>query len=120
MTNRPGESLTTPVNSPDGNPFPAPARWIGENRPASSTDPADVTISKDMEIKSFHVAVRMRDNGGTVSSTDASTRRIRAAVAKAGAGVYYKFDNGTQEAVIIKPESQVPLLGWLATQEGMQ
>lgn len=50
-----------------------------------------------------------------IKCTDAATRRIRAEVAKAGDGAYYVFDYATQEAVIMKPESQVSLLEFLET-----
>jgi len=41
-------------------------------------------------------------------------RSIRTAVAKAGEGAYHTFDYATQEAVILKPESQIPLPDYLA------
>lgn len=46
--------------------------------------------------------------------TDASTRRIRAAVERAGEGAYHVFDYMTQEAVIMRPTRQVPIAEYVA------
>jgi hypothetical protein len=114
---RAGQTLTTPVNTSTGEPCPKPAYWVGESPACIITDFADVLISKDVEVKRFHVAVRTGDNGLRIKCTDGATRRIRAAVAKAGEDAYYVFDYMTQEAVILKPEAQLPLLDYLAEEE---
>jgi hypothetical protein len=111
---RAGQSLTTPANTLEGNPFPKPAYWVAATPGCVITDPAEVLISHDAEVKRFRVALRMGDNGLKVKCTDGATRRIRAAVAKAGEGAYHVFDYETQEAVILKPEKQVPLADYLA------
>ena len=58
----------------------------------------------------------MSDGGPSIKCTDGASRRIRAEVAKAGDDAYYIYDYSTQVAVILKPESQVPLLEYLAKQ----
>jgi hypothetical protein len=111
---RPGDSVTTPVTMSDGQPYPKPYWWVAAQPGCIITGFADVLVSKDVEVRRFHVAVRLGDNGLKYKCTDGASRRIRAAVAKAGKGAYYQFDYDTQEAVIFKPDSQVPLLDWLA------
>ena len=58
-------SLTTPANDADGQPFPKP-HWKVASQPARIiTDPAEVMVSKDIEVKRFHVAVRCGNQGLT-------------------------------------------------------
>jgi hypothetical protein len=114
---RAGQSLTTPATDPDGSPFSKPVWWVGSKPECIITDPDEVLISKDVEVKRFHVALRTGSQGLQIKCTDGATRRIRAAVAKAGEGAYYVFDYSTQEAVILKPESQVPLADYLAAEQ---
>ena len=98
-----GTSWTTPLNDAQGQPKSKPT-WEAGNQPIRIiTDPAEVVISKDAEVKRFRVAVRMGSQGLMLKVTDAGTRRIRAAVEKAGKGAYYRFDYETQEAVIYAP-----------------
>jgi hypothetical protein len=109
----PGFSMTTPVLTGDLKPYPKP-HWKVENQPSRIiTDAAEVVVSEDVEVKRFHIAVRMGSQGLTLKLTDASTRRVRKEVEKAGEGAYYTFDYGTQEAVIMKPAKQTPLLDYL-------
>lgn len=110
---RPGKTLTAPVNTSTGDPSPKPAWWVDSAPACIITDPADVIIATDVEVKRFHVAVRSGANGLLVKCTDASSRRVKTAVAKAGKGAYHVFDYSTQEAIILKPESLTPLLDWL-------
>lgn len=84
-----GKSWTAPVNDEHGQPKGKPS-WQADSKPCRIiTDPADVIVSQDKEVKRFHVAVRMGASGTRMKLTDGSTRKLRAAVAKAGAGAYY-------------------------------
>jgi hypothetical protein len=114
---RAGQTLTTPAVSPEGKQFPKPVYWVDSTPAIIITDPAEVLISKDVEVKRFHVALRRGDNGLKVKCTDGASRRIRAAVAKAGEGAFHTFDYSTQEAVILKPELLIPLLEYLAAEQ---
>lgn len=107
---RAGETLTTPLHTAEGEPYPKPVWWVGDTPECIITSLADVLISNDIEVSRFKVALRMGRAGLKITCTDASTRRIRAAVAKAGEGAYHVFDYETREAVILKPESQTSLL----------
>ena len=113
----PGDSWTTPVNGGDAKPKSKPT-WEAANEPERIiTDPADVVVSVDKEVKRFHIAIRMGRQGMSLKLTDGSTRKVEKAVEKAGDGAYYRFDYETQEAVIFAPESTTPLTDYMAQQE---
>ena len=108
-----GRTMTTPVQNQDGTPAGKP-HWKMDSTPARIiTDPAEVWVSKDVEVKRFHVGVRMGGQGLSWKVTDGGSRRIHKEVMKAGEGAYHQFDYDTQEAVIMKPESQIPLTEYL-------
>lgn len=108
----PAASWTTPALDAEGKPSTKPT-WEAASTPERViTDISDVLVSVDKEVKRFRVGVRMGSQGLMLKVTDGGTRRIRAAVAKAGAGAYHIFDYGTQEAVIMAPEKQIPLDEW--------
>ena len=108
----PGASWTTPALDKDGKPYGKPT-WQCANEPERHiTDPAEVIVSVDKVVKRFHVGVRMGANGLQLKVTDGGSRRIRHEVAKAGEGAYHEFDYSSQDAVILKPERQIPLTEW--------
>lgn len=103
----PGQSWTTPVNDSAGYPKHKP-HWSSETEPHRIiTDPAEVVVSVDKEVRRFHVAVRMGGQGFSLKVSDGGSRKIRSAVAKAGEGAYHVFDYDTQEAVIMAPAGQM-------------
>lgn len=105
----PGASWATPARQEDGTPTTKPT-WQAANQPHVITDPADVVVSVDREVKRFHVAVQ-RGGGLSFEVTPGGSRKIRAAVARAGDGAYHVFDYGTQEAVIMAPTGPaIPIL----------
>lgn len=111
---RPAQSLTTPALTAEGQPSSKPAYWVGKQPERIITDPAEVLVSTDVEVRRFRVALRLSSNGLTTKCTDASSKRIRKAVAKAGEGAFYLFDYATQEVVIFKNVGQTPLTEWKA------
>lgn len=114
----PGYRALSPALDKDGNPYPKPS-WKVDSRPMLVvTDPAKIVLALDVEVRRFHVAVRVGGSGLKFKLTDASSDRVRRAVAKAGEGAYYGFDYGTQEAVIWKPESTMTLAEWMAAARG--
>jgi hypothetical protein len=105
---------TAPVNGADGLPLPKQS-WAMQNEPCRIiTDPAEVVVEVPREVKRFRVGVRLGAQGMQLKVTDGGTRRIRAAVAKAGDGAWYEFDYGAQEAVIYVAVSSVPIAVWAA------
>jgi ribosomal protein S6 len=105
-----GEQMLTPALT--GKEPTAKPHWSVANTPRVITDAKQVLVAKDKEVRRFHVAVRMGGQGLSLKVTDGGTRRIRAAVAKAGEGAYYTFDYDTQEAVIWVCEQTVSLPKW--------
>lgn len=111
----PGQTWTTPARQLDGTPT-KPGHWKMEPEPAFVVESSDdVTVFTDKEVKRFHVAIK-KGYGFRIECTDASSRKIKAAVAKAGPGAYYVFDYESQEAVIMAPDSKCTLTEWIARQ----
>lgn len=112
----PGASWTGPLNAEDGTPKTKPT-WQAEDTPSRIiTDPDEVVVSEDAEVKRFHVGVRMGGQGFMLKVTDGGSRRIRREVSKAGENAYYVFDYDTQEAVIMAPKgTMVPIAEYAKT-----
>jgi hypothetical protein len=109
----PGASWSTPALTPNGLPTAKPT-WQAEDKPSRIiTSPDDILVSIDKEVKRFRVAIRHGSQGFSSECTDASSRKIKQALSKAGNGSYHLFDYETQEAVIMIPESQCTLTKWL-------
>ncbi len=106
----PSASWTTPARTEDGQPYQKPT-WQAAAAPARHiTSADDVEVVTANEVKRFHVGVRQA--GLSIKVTDGGSRRIRAAVEKAGEGAWYEFDYSTQEAIILVPGKVVPLNEW--------
>ncbi len=110
----PDASWSTPALTTEGQPSQRPTPEAAASPSRIITDINDVAVAVDREVKRFRVAVRVGAQGFMMKCTDASTRRIRKEVLRAGDGAYYEFDYGTQEAVIYAPERTVPLAEWRA------
>lgn len=111
-----GTSWTTPAQTTEGTPTPQPTQEADSKPSKVITDPALVKVLVPREIKRFRVAIRRSGNGIYLKCTEASTRRINAAVAKYP-GSWYVFDHGTQEAVILASDSERSLADWATQQE---
>lgn len=114
----PGASWTCPLLDPDGRIKPKPTWEAADHPERVITDPDEIEISVDKEVKRFHIGIRMGRQGTMLKVTDGGTRRIRAAVAKAGEGAYYMFDYDTQEAVIMAPTGKNTALAEYIAQQG--
>lgn len=109
----PGQSWSTPLRTAEGLPAPKPHPWKAESAPSRViTDPKEVLVVEDKEVKRFHVAVRPGGNGLIIKCTDASSARIRREEEKAGKGSFHEFDHWTKEAIIYAPASQMTLAEW--------
>ena len=111
----PCKTWTGPLNDANGNPVTKPDWQAGEIT-RHITDPDEVVVEVPKEIKRFHVAVRRGSQGFTLKLTDASTKRLRVAVAKISRDynkeAWYDFSYSTQEAVIFIAGSETPLNEW--------
>jgi hypothetical protein len=117
----PGKSWSTPATIRKGDcegqtgdeiiPYPKVSWQMQETPEFVVKDPTLIDVFVDEEVKRFHVAVRQA-GGFRFKCTDASSRRIRKEVEKAGKGAYYEFDYDMQEAVILRPSKKITLLDW--------
>lgn len=89
--------------------------WEAANTPSRIiTDPADVIVDEPKEARRFHVAIRPSAQDMSFKLTDASTARVRKAVATCGLDAWYVFDYDRQDAVIFVPGRSTPLNEWVA------
>ena len=107
----PGKTWTTPALSKDGKPTEKP-HWAAGKVLATITDISKVTVTVPKQVRRFHVAIRLGANGLKVKLTDGASRRVRAALAKAGEDSWHEFDYMTQDALIFVPGEKVPLKDW--------
>jgi len=114
----PGKSWCTPVLNDKGELIQKPT-WESASEPSEIfLSPDEIGVTKDEEVKRFHVAVRVKYFDGpfgiprSLVCTPGGTRRIERAVAKAGNGAWYRFDYETQEAVIMAPVDIMTLTEW--------
>lgn len=111
-----GTSWTTPALTGEGKPSGKPS-WQAANEPDKViADPSRIAVVGEKVVRRFHVGTRMAGSGMALKVTDGGTRRIHAAVAKAGPDAYYRFDYGSYEnAVIVVPEFKCSLDKWSET-----
>jgi hypothetical protein len=111
----PGASWTAPYKDDQGVVKGKPT-WEADEKPERIiTDPSEIVVLVPKEVKRFHVAVR-RGDGLSLKLTDASSRKVRAAVAKAGEGAWYVFDYMFQDAVIYVADKEQPIAEFIAAQ----
>ena len=92
--------------------------WAAAPLPEVVTDPAQVIVLELAEVRRFHVAVRRGSQGLSWKLTDASSRKVRAAVKQAQVKhphAEYQFDYEKQEAIILAGD-WLPLPAWQAKQ----
>lgn len=111
----PGASWSAPVRDAEGNTNGKP-NWQTDSAPERIiTDPNDVEVVTEREVKRFRVAVRFASGGMSLKVTDAGSARIRREVAKAAkkyGDAWHTFDYSTQEAVILVADQTLPLSEW--------
>lgn len=117
----PGKTWTTPLLKEDGSASGKP-HWAASTEPVRViTSPSDVVVEVGQEVKRVKIALRRGANGMKIKLTDASTKKVYAAIdkakAKAGAA-WYEFDG--DQAVIYASAGLKPLTEWLeGTREGV-
>ena len=110
----PGVSMSSPALTPEGKPTPKPHWKLAAEPSRVITSASEIDVVTWKEVKRFHVGVRRGSQGMSIELTDGATRKLRAAVAKAGEGATYRFDYEEQAAVILVPSEVVPLDQWSA------
>lgn len=107
-----GQTWSTPISDSEGNAATKP-HWSATDTPIRIiTNAVDILVDTPREVKRFHVAIRRGSQGLSLKVTDGGTRRIRAAVDKAGPEAWHEFDYGSQEAVILVPGATMSLDEW--------
>jgi len=117
----PGKSWSSPALNKDGTPTTKPSWECGNSPERVITSAADIDVVTEIEVKRFRIAVRRGAQGMMLKLTDASTRRVRAACAKAEETAKwsnYHFDMETQEVIITVPSDIVPLDKWMEEHDG--
>lgn len=113
----PAGSWTSPVRDANGVVSTKP-NWQCSNTPERViTDIKDVEVITPREVGRFHVGVKR--SGMKVVLTDGASRKVRAAVDKAGDNAWYGLDYVNQEAVIYVPGEVVGLEEWAAQMAGV-
>ena len=108
----PGSSWTTPANKEDGTPTAKPSWELADKPERIITDASECEVITAKEVKRFHVAIRRGSEGFSFKLTDASSRKVKEAVKKAGNEAWYEFDYGSQECVILVPGTKINLVDW--------
>lgn len=119
----PGREATTPVLDATGHPAPKPGWWAADEPFEIITDPAEVGVIRERELKRFHVGVRMGGNGMSLKVTDGGTRRIESETDKAREKfgmAWYVFDYGDEKnaVIMVADGDPVPITEWEKTQKG--
>jgi len=110
-----GASWSTPALTPEGQPYPKPT-WQADSKPERIiTDATEIEVVTRKEVRRFHVGVRQA--GLAFKLTDASSRRLRDAVAKAGKDASHAFDYEAQDAIVTVPDKRVLLSEWIDPQK---
>jgi hypothetical protein len=104
----PTKSWTTPYLTADNTPMPKPS-WEAGEVPRVITDPAEILVTIDTEVKRFEISTESSSDGLYTKLTDASAERLGREVEKAGENSYYGFDYETQEAIIYQNEKLIPI-----------
>lgn len=108
----PGARWVVPVRHPDGTVNEQKPHWGAGRVIRTLTRLDEVEVVTGQLVRKFHVGVRMGSQGMMLKVTEGGSRRIRAAVEKAGDGAWYEFDYSTQDACIYAPGPPQNLAVW--------
>jgi hypothetical protein len=111
------KSWTTPALDKEGNPYSKPHWKVGNAPSDTCTNPDEVMVVTDKEVKRFRVFLRAGSQGFSVKVTAAGSRRIRNTIDKLNEErddkmASYHFDYETQEAVFTVPDKMITLTEW--------
>ena len=101
----PGQSWSAPVVSKEGARLARPHTYAQTEPDFIVTSTDDVVVTQGKEVKRFHVGLER--HGMAYKLTDGGSRRVRAAVEKAGDRAWYEFHG--QDAVIMVPDFEQTL-----------
>lgn len=107
-----GASWTTPARDEDGKPKTKPSWQAADTPERVIEDIAEVFVTIPRLVRKFRVGIRRGAQGMCLKVTDKGSRKIRAAVEKAGDDAWHEFDYDTQEALIFAPDRTLPIVDW--------
>lgn len=114
----PGVTWSMPARGKDGQPNTQKPHWGADKVIRHITDPAEVFVSVPKEVKRIRIALRRGSQGMSFKLTDASSQRVRKAVAdvgeKYGTDAWYAFEG--DEAVIYREDIRCPIARWVGNQ----
>lgn len=87
---------TTPAKTKEGADYPSPHWRFGQEPARTITDPADVEVATDVVVET--ITIKLKSSGHRMVLNNASDRRVRAALERAGEGSYYTFGIGNDPA----------------------
>lgn len=100
LSNPSAGDMYTPARDPDGELTRSP-HWSHPGPPTLVTDITAFLFATEVaEVKRFRVAIACKQFNFKL--TDASSRKLKAAMEEAGEDAFYEVDYATQEAVILK------------------
>ena len=105
----PGASWCTPFRFEDGSEATKPT-WQADNTPAVVVTSMD-EVGVEIPVETTRIRISLIQRGLKVVLTDGSTRKVQAALEKAGEGAFYTFED--KEAVIWQIRGTVALDEWL-------
>ncbi len=107
----PGRRFYTPATLTDGTPSPQP-HWSATDKPECIiTDASAIDVVERHEMKRIRIAVRKGAYGMRLKLTAHSSRKLEAALAKAGEGASYTFEGNS--AIIHAVAHRTSLDKWL-------
>ncbi len=107
----PRRTFYTPATLTDGTPSPRP-HWSATETPERIVkDASEIDVVGRHEVARFRVAIRRGSYGMRWKLTDASSRKLEAALAKAGDGATHAFEDG--HAVVYAVAKRMSLDRWL-------
>jgi len=107
----PGYTVSTPAMT-DGRPTTKPSGKVANEPESIVADATEIDVVTYVEVKRYKLHLRRGDQGLKIKLTDACSRRVRDAVAKAGPGATYMFDG--DEVVILAAGTTCTLAAWAA------
>jgi len=115
----PGQAFT-PALDKDGNRTTRPG-WRYGGKPSSIvTDASDVTVLRCEKFKSFHVSTK-KGGGFSIVLTDASSRKLKKELERAGEGSWHEFDYGSHDnCIVYRVDSNIPLPEWSKCEQQQQ
>jgi hypothetical protein len=111
-------TTSTPARTEAGDPTPPPGWRFAKTPERIVINESDVNVFTSKLVKSIRIGLS-RGSGLSIVLSEASSRRLREAVAKAGDRAFYEFgynDKDQRVANIFVPDREVPLIDYFCAE----